>query len=82
MHKYGALFLETAHAADNPVLLGTGWENTEYRTYCFLNDNSDDTSMVETAGSKKSRRGSEKPLTKTERVELRETAKKNWEQHG
>ncbi|KAL9041242.1 MAG: hypothetical protein Q9214_004176 [Letrouitia sp. 1 TL-2023] len=78
----GLLHYLTEDWTESGKFSGTGWENTEFRTYHFLNDNSGDASMTETTGSKKSRRGSERSLTKKERIELRETAKKNWEQHG
>ncbi|KAL9637642.1 MAG: hypothetical protein Q9164_002075 [Protoblastenia rupestris] len=58
---------------------GTGWANVEYRTYQFTNEESDDASLAETAHSKEARRGTEKPLTKTEQMELKETAQKTWE---
>ena len=58
---------------------GTGWANVEYRTYQFTNEEGDDASLAETAHSKEARRGTEKPLTKTEQMELKETAQKIWE---
>ena len=58
---------------------GTGWNNVEYRSYQFTDDDGDDASMVETSHSRRARQGTEKPLTQTERMELRETAKKSWE---
>ena len=45
----------------------------------FSEEEGDNASIVETAISRESRRGSEKPLSKEERMELRETAKKTWE---
>ena len=56
--------------------VGTGWKNVEYRSYIFADGHGENASLVETKYSKESRRGSEIPLTKEERMNLRETAKK------
>lgn len=55
---------------------GTGWMNTEWRSYEFVHDGTgkdedEEASIIETEGSWKRRRGSEVPLTETERRELR-----------
>lgn len=64
--------------------VGTGWANTEFRSYHFIEAEEDDgnASMTETAESSHRRRGTEKPLTKAERLQLRETAMKTWKSQG
>lgn len=62
--------------------IGTGWANTEFRSYEFSKKAGDDTSLVETTASREGRRGTEKPLSKTEQMELRETTNKSWESSG
>lgn len=54
----------------------------EYRSYQFLDEQGDNTSIVETEKSRESRRGTEKPLTEAERMELKETMKSTWEDGG
>lgn len=49
---------------------GTGWANTEFRTYTFDPASGDQASLIETAESKTMRRGTEKPLTDAERRNL------------
>lgn len=60
---------------------GTGWANTEFRSYEFV-PGSPDASLVETRESKEARRGSETPLTADEQRELRATAEKGWQDSG
>lgn len=71
-------------ALTDPV--GTGWMNTEFRSYHFIDaveeDEEDNASMMETAESSRRRKGKEMPLTKAERLQLRETAQKTWENQG
>ncbi|KAH8903119.1 phosphoglycerate mutase-like protein [Coniochaeta sp. PMI_546] len=52
---------------------GTGWDNTEYRTYEFVDPSGQDptASLKETHPSWRRRRGSAIPLTETEQRELR-----------
>ncbi|KAK3349353.1 histidine phosphatase superfamily [Lasiosphaeria hispida] len=56
---------------------GTGWSNTEYRTYEFADGTGADpeASLKETGGSWKWRRGSAIELTETEQMEMRAAAK-------
>ena len=61
---------------------GTGWQNVEFRTFQFVDEEGDNATIVETEQSRKSRRGNEKPLTKTEHMELLETANSTWEEGG
>ncbi|RKU49108.1 hypothetical protein DL546_006711 [Coniochaeta pulveracea] len=52
---------------------GTGWENTEYRSYEFADPSGQDpdATIRETSPSWRRRRGSEVPLTEQEQMELR-----------
>ena len=61
---------------------GTGWANVEYRSFMFADEDGDNATIVETQHSRDSRRGTEKPLTRTERMELRETAMKSRKEIG
>ena len=61
-------------------LQGTGWTNVEYRSFRFK-DPEHDASLEETRQSQERRRGSEKPLTETERIEMKEAARKTFLGH-
>lgn len=61
---------------------GTGWENTEYRSYAFIDGDEENASMLETAESRQRRVGREHPLTADEQRNLRMNAEKSWEQRG
>ena len=63
-------------------MLGTGWTNTELRSYEFSKESDEDAPIVETAASRERRRGTEKPLSRTEQMELRKTTEKTWESGG
>lgn len=54
----------------------------EYRSYRFEDEDGDNASMVETEQSRESRKGTEVPLTETERIQLQETVKSTWEAGG
>lgn len=54
----------------------------EFRSYHFADEKGDNASIFETKQSRESRKGTEIPLTKTERIELRETAKSTWQDGG
>ncbi|KAH8816068.1 phosphoglycerate mutase family protein-like protein [Xylogone sp. PMI_703] len=67
--------------------LGTGWQNTEFRSYNFVvqdGDGEEDkgASLVETAESRKRRNGKEIPLTREEQINLRRVAEKQWSDFG
>lgn len=62
------------------VWSGTGWSNVEYRAYQFSEDGSD--SLVETKESRESRRGAEKGLDMTEKIELNNAIDKTREANG
>lgn len=55
------------------LLLGTGWDNTEWRSYEFVNPDGDDeeASIRETEESWRRRRGGAKPLGETEQQQAR-----------
>ncbi|KAH6618150.1 histidine phosphatase superfamily [Chaetomium sp. MPI-SDFR-AT-0129] len=67
---------------------GTGWTNTEWRTYQFANPEETDgeAKLKETADSWSRRRGSTTALTETEQLELRVVVKyhlvKEWGENG
>ncbi|KAL9005682.1 MAG: hypothetical protein Q9188_001541 [Gyalolechia gomerana] len=62
--------------------IGTGWENVEFRSYRFVDGDDENASMKETQQSRQRRGNKDKPLTKEEKVQLRETAAKTWEEQG
>jgi hypothetical protein len=55
---------------------GTGWANTEFRTYRFKAEDGDDASLEETLASRERRRGTEEPVDETERLRLSEAKQK------
>ena len=61
----------------NTNVLGTGWANVEYRSYEFKGDDQS-ASIEETSRSEERRRGTEKSLTETERIKLKDTARKTF----
>jgi len=54
--------------------VGTGWSNTEFRSYNFV----DEDSIRETKESRERRRGTEKELSRDEQRELRDAAEREW----
>lgn len=62
---------------------GTGWENTEYRSYEFVEPAGEDTqaSIRETKTSWRRRRGSSNPLTETEQQQLRSVVVARYNEH-
>jgi len=60
----------------------TGWSNTEFRSYTFLDEYGDNASLVETSGSRKRRRGTEIAMSLQEQMELKAVKHKYWEQRG
>lgn len=76
----------TQSALANPMscfnlmfITGTGWDNTEFRSYRFVNDDSsnDDDALDETPESRQRRKGSEKPLADAEEAKLNEVESKS-----
>lgn len=61
---------------------GTGWANTEFRTYQFKDGYDDRALLIETAESRRLRTGREMPLTETEQSELKQVAMKTWSDLG
>ncbi|KAF2227415.1 histidine phosphatase superfamily [Elsinoe ampelina] len=59
---------------------GTGWANTEWRTYTFRS--ATEATFVETPDSLSRRAGTEKPLGKEEQKNLQRTTAKQWEEQG
>ena len=85
----GLLHYLTEDWVGSARLDGTGWENCESRTYRFVpaskeqegaQDNN--AGIRETDESRRRRKGTEKPLTKEEKAQLRETARRDWEAQG
>lgn len=61
---------------------GTGWANTEFRSYEFKSLEGEEAHLVETRESRERRKGDEKPLTEAEQIQLRKMAEKNWGDQG
>lgn len=59
---------------------GTGWNNVEFRTYQFQNEENKNATLMETAQSLEMRRGTEKPLTNAELIQLKETQGTTFEE--
>jgi len=58
--------------------VGTGWSNTEFRSYAFVDVDARNVSVRETKESRERRRGTEKELSKDEQRELRAAAEREW----
>ena len=52
---------------------GTGWSNTEFRSYNFTASSSDEPHIIETLESRHRRFGDEKPLDHNETTQLKRT---------
>lgn len=63
---------------------GTGWANTEFRCYEFVDIHAGDAnaSLLETRGSRERRKASEKPLSAHEQMELRISAERQIADSG
>lgn len=62
---------------------GTGWANTEFRSYQFVvGEEGDNASFTETTESYLRRRGEETLLTDAEKLQLSSTAKASWATAG
>ena len=61
---------------------GTGWANTEVRSYEFVTGAEEGASLMETRESRLRRLGREIPLTRDEQRELRASAEKGWQESG
>lgn len=73
--------------------IGTGWANTEFRSYTFdpktlpssssiAPDQPPSYSLVETPQSRARRAGTEKALSEAEQRNLKQTAHNSWEKAG
>lgn len=78
----GVLHYLTEDWADSDKFSGTGWANTEFRTYTFDPSATESASLIETAESRTRRRGTEKPLSEAEQRNLRRTAEAGWQSAG
>lgn len=61
---------------------GTGWANTEFRSYTIDPSSGEKASLVETEESRRRRKSEEKPLSEAEQRNLKQSAMKEWEQAG
>jgi hypothetical protein len=68
-------------ATHQRICIGTGWDNTEFRSYKFWSDTDEGASLVETAESLE-RRNLAKLLTNDEQRQLKATAEKQWAANG
>lgn len=57
-------------------LVGTGWANTEYRTYTFVPNSGDEARIIETPESRAKRGAS--PFSEEENRKLKEMAEREW----
>jgi broad specificity phosphatase PhoE len=71
---------EDFHGYD--TFVGTGWANTEWRSYTFDLKSGTNFSITETPESRERRRGTEKSLTEAEQRNLKSSASKEWEKNG
>ncbi|KAI9835870.1 MAG: hypothetical protein M1819_001768 [Sarea resinae] len=77
----GFLHFFTEDWTDSNKYEGTGWTNTEFRSYRFTAGDSDDAnaSLIETPESRELRRGTEHPLGEAEKTQLKLTREKSKE---
>jgi len=73
MREGGFLHYFTEDWSDGQRFSGTGWANTELRSYNFTGTNVNDAHLVETRESRNRRLGTEKPLDHNETTQLRRT---------
>jgi broad specificity phosphatase PhoE len=66
---------------DDGLIMGTGWENTEWRSYEFV-EGSEGASLKETGESRERRRGKEIGLTEDEQRELKASREREWKEKG
>ncbi|KAI9736569.1 MAG: hypothetical protein M1818_006080 [Claussenomyces sp. TS43310] len=78
----GFLHYFTEDWVGHEKFLGTGWANTEFRSYVFRYENDENASLIETPESCERRRGHNQPLTETEQQQLRIVAQKTWQNSG
>jgi len=79
----GFLHYFTEDWEGNAEFTGTGWANTEFRSYNFIGgDEDDNASIAETKESRERRKGSEIPLTADEQRELKASAEREHAEQG
>ncbi|KAG0651549.1 Phosphoglycerate mutase [Hyphodiscus hymeniophilus] len=78
----GYLHYFTEDWEGNEKFTGTGWANTEFRSYEFLSATDEAASLVETRESRERRKGTEKPLSADEQRELKAAAEREWRDSG
>src|SRR5947208_8435386 len=61
---------------------GTGWANTEYRSYVFEDNDDPNAGILETAESRKRRGKTGRQPSRAEQRHMFETAMKQWEHQG
>lgn len=85
-HVAGTVYLLPRHLLNRAEYYfqksGTGWANTEYRSYTFDPARTATASLIETEESRTRRRGTEKPLSEAEQRNLKAVAEKEWEKRG
>lgn len=67
------------HLLTQTPTIGTGWDNTEFRSYRFVNEDAsnDDDAIDETPESRQRRQGTEKPLADAEEAKLNDVESKS-----
>ncbi|KAK5679957.1 hypothetical protein LTS10_007905 [Elasticomyces elasticus] len=79
----GFLHFFTGDWSDSGRYHGTGWANTEFRSYTFADTDPSNAPLIETAASKQLRKvANSKPLDREEQTQLKMTAEKQWQDEG
>lgn len=80
----GFLHYFTGDWEESDKLVGTGWANTEFRSYGFRveGDSDEEAAFVETDESRSLRGNENKPLTFSEQTQLRAIAEAEWQRAG
>ena len=69
----GFLHYFTEDWNDSNRFAGTGWANTEFRSYTFSTSDDREAHLIELPESRARRQGDEKPLDKEEHINLERT---------
>ncbi|KAK1810485.1 hypothetical protein LTR12_015138 [Friedmanniomyces endolithicus] len=79
----GFLHFFTEDWSDSARFCGTGWANTEFRSYTFSQSEPSEAHLIETPESKKLRKsGDAKPLDREEQAQLKRTTQMDWQDQG
>ncbi|KAF7861845.1 hypothetical protein EAF04_007727 [Stromatinia cepivora] len=80
----GFLHYFTDDWEDSTLFVGTGWSNTEFRSYNFraADYTNANASIEETKESRERRKGTEKPLSVEEQRNLKLAAENGWQKDG